>query len=51
MFDSLPFFKREQRQLPPIVPTDEVIPVHLFDDSAATRGIILVGKYLAITIF
>ncbi|RDW94993.1 hypothetical protein BP5796_00756 [Coleophoma crateriformis] len=46
MFANLPFFrKKEQRQLPPIVPTDEVIPVHLFDDSAAARGIVLVWTF------
>ncbi|KAK0101345.1 hypothetical protein ONS95_006521 [Cadophora gregata] len=45
MFDNLPFFRKEQRQLPPIVPSDEVVPVHLFDDSAATRGIILVATF------
>jgi hypothetical protein len=43
MFANLPFFeKKKQRQLPPLVPTDEVIPVHLFDDSAPARGIVLV---------
>ena len=45
MFANLPFSRKEQRQLPPIVPTDEVIPVHLFDDSAAARRIVLVWTF------
>ena len=42
---NLPFFRKEARPLPPVFPTDEVIPVHLFDDSAAARGIVLVSTY------
>lgn len=41
----LPFLAKEERQLPPVVPTDEIIPVHLFDDSSATRGIVLVWTF------
>lgn len=41
----MPFFKNEPRQLPEIVETDDVIPVHLFDDSAAARGIVMVWIY------
>ncbi|KAK7416679.1 hypothetical protein QQZ08_011914 [Neonectria magnoliae] len=45
LLSYLPFFKNEQRPLPDIVETDEIIPVHLFDDSAAARGIVLVWTY------
>lgn len=31
--------------MPAVVSTDEVIPVHLFDDSSATRGIVLVWTF------
>ena len=41
----LPFFKDEQRPLPETVETDDVIPVHLFDDSSAARGIVLVWTF------
>ncbi|KAI5461932.1 hypothetical protein BGZ63DRAFT_463085 [Mariannaea sp. PMI_226] len=41
----LPFFSNQQRPLPEIVETDDIIPVHLFDDSAAARGIVLVWTY------
>jgi len=41
----LPFYKKEQPQLPELVETDDIIPVHLFDDSAAARGIVLVWTY------
>lgn len=40
-----PFYKKEQPQLPELVETDEIIPVHLFDDTAAARGIVLVWTY------
>lgn len=42
---NLPFFKKEPRPLPATIATDEVIPVHLFDDSAAARGIVIVSTY------
>lgn len=45
LLSNLPFIRKEQRPLPAIVPTDEVIPVHLFDDSAAARGIVLVWTF------
>ncbi|KAM5344086.1 hypothetical protein ACJ41O_012623 [Fusarium nematophilum] len=45
LLDYLPFFKNEQRPLPEIVETDDIIPVHLFDDSAAAHGIVLVWTY------
>ncbi|KAJ3537418.1 hypothetical protein NM208_g6322 [Fusarium decemcellulare] len=45
LFGYLPFFKNEERPLPEIVETDDVVPVHLFDDSAAARGIVLVWTF------
>ncbi|KAF5556417.1 hypothetical protein FNAPI_5767 [Fusarium napiforme] len=43
LLNYLPFFKKEeQRPLPEIVESDDIIPVHLFDDTAAARGIVLV---------
>ncbi|KAJ4253841.1 hypothetical protein NW762_010236 [Fusarium torreyae] len=46
LLSYLPFFNsNEERQLPEIVETDDVIPVHLFDDSAAARGIVLVWTF------
>ncbi|KAI9687451.1 MAG: hypothetical protein M1822_002060 [Bathelium mastoideum] len=41
----LPFFKNEQPPLPELHATDDIIPVHLFDDSAAARGIVLVRTF------
>ncbi|KAF5027508.1 hypothetical protein F66182_379 [Fusarium sp. NRRL 66182] len=42
----LPFFKSDkQRLLPEMVESDDIIPVHLFDDSAAARGIVLVWTF------
>jgi hypothetical protein len=41
----LPFFKNEQPPLPELLETDDIIPVHLFDDSTAARGIVLVWTY------
>jgi hypothetical protein len=38
------FFKA-QRPLPPIVQTDEVVPVHLFDDTPALRRATMVWTY------
>lgn len=31
--------------MPPMVPSDEVVPVHMFDDTSALRGIILVWLF------
>ncbi|KAF5637975.1 hypothetical protein F52700_4678 [Fusarium sp. NRRL 52700] len=43
LLNYLPFFKKEeQRRLPDIIESDDIIPVHLFDDTAAARGIVLV---------
>ncbi|KAG4255868.1 hypothetical protein FPRO04_11539 [Fusarium proliferatum] len=43
LLNYLPFFKKEeQRPLPDAVESDDIIPVHLFDDTAAARGIVLV---------
>jgi hypothetical protein len=39
------FSKKEERPQPPVNPTDEVFPVHLFDDSAAARGIFAVWQF------
>ena len=41
----LPSFKNEQPSLPEPVETDDIVPVHLFDDSAAARAIVLVWTY------
>lgn len=42
----LPFCnKEEQRPLPKVFESDDIIPVHLFDDSAAARGIVLVWTF------
>ncbi|KAH8817507.1 hypothetical protein F5884DRAFT_897142 [Xylogone sp. PMI_703] len=40
----LPFFKKKP-PLPKVVETDDIIPVHLFDDSSAARGIVVVWTY------
>ncbi|KAF4966992.1 hypothetical protein FSARC_5400 [Fusarium sarcochroum] len=46
LLSYLPFFNsNEERQLPAIVETDDIVPVHLFDDSAAARGIVLVWTF------
>lgn len=47
LLSYLPFMGKteEEKPLPPVGPTDEVIPVHLFDDSAAARGIVLVWTF------
>ncbi|CVK86061.1 uncharacterized protein FMAN_06527 [Fusarium mangiferae] len=43
LLNYLPFTKKEeQRPLPDTVESDDIIPVHLFDDTAAARGIVLV---------
>jgi hypothetical protein len=43
LLNYLPFSKKEeQRSLPDIIESDDIIPVHLFDDTAAARGIVLV---------
>ncbi|KAI1035297.1 hypothetical protein LB504_005973 [Fusarium proliferatum] len=43
LLNYLPFTKKEeQRPLPNAVESDDIIPVHLFDDTAAARGIVLV---------
>jgi hypothetical protein len=36
---------KEQPLMPDTVKSDDVIPVHLFDDSAAARGIVLVWTF------
>lgn len=38
-------FAKEKRPLPPTCPTDDIIPVHLFDGSAAARDIIMAWTY------
>ncbi|KAF4341518.1 hypothetical protein FBEOM_4563 [Fusarium beomiforme] len=46
LLSYLPFSKKEeQRALPDIVKSDDIIPVHLFDDTAAARGIVLVWTF------
>ncbi|KPM39272.1 hypothetical protein AK830_g7296 [Neonectria ditissima] len=42
LLSRLPFFKGPALKLAPKVPTDEVVPVHLFDSTTALRGCILV---------
>ncbi|SCO91665.1 uncharacterized protein FRV6_15793 [Fusarium oxysporum] len=43
LLNYLPFSKKEERRpLPDTVESDDIIPVHLFDDTAAARGIVLV---------
>ncbi|KAF5987296.1 hypothetical protein FCOIX_999 [Fusarium coicis] len=43
LLNYMPFFKKEKQRPPPdIVESDDIIPVHLFDDTAAARGIVLV---------
>lgn len=44
LLSYLPFFKA-QRPVPPVVPTDEVVPVHLFDDTSILRGVIMVWMF------
>ncbi|KAF4998687.1 hypothetical protein FGRMN_3013 [Fusarium graminum] len=41
----LPFFKGNVPPPTPNFPSDDVIPVHFFDDSAAARGIVLVWTF------
>lgn len=36
---------KEEPQVPETFKSDDVIPVHLFDDSAAARGIVLVWTF------
>lgn len=36
---------KEEPQVPETVKSDDVIPVHLFDDSTAARGIVLVWTF------
>jgi hypothetical protein len=43
LFSLLGFGPR--RSAPPIVPTDEIAPVHLFDDTATMRGITLMWTF------
>ncbi|KAF4456164.1 hypothetical protein F53441_1648 [Fusarium austroafricanum] len=46
LLNYLPIFKKEEpRPLPDTVESDDIIPVHLFDDSAAARGIVLVWTF------
>ena len=45
ILSNLPFSKKEQRSMPPIDPADDVIPVHLFDDMSAARGIVMVWTW------
>ncbi|KAF9776788.1 hypothetical protein IL306_004984 [Fusarium sp. DS 682] len=46
LLSYLPFSKKdEQRALPDIVESDDIIPVHLFDDTATARGIVLVWTF------
>ncbi|KIL93918.1 hypothetical protein FAVG1_02480 [Fusarium avenaceum] len=40
-----PFKDKEEPHMPETVKSDDVIPVHLFDDSAAARGIVLVWTF------
>lgn len=42
---NMPFFAKKKRQLPPTVATDDIIPVHLFDGSAAARNITMVWTF------
>lgn len=43
LLNYLPLSKKEERHpLPDTVESDDIIPVHLFDDTAAARGIVLV---------
>ncbi|KAI3319785.1 hypothetical protein HD806DRAFT_249759 [Xylariaceae sp. AK1471] len=44
LLSYLPFYQAP-RPLPPVVPTDEVVPVHLFDDTSTLRGIIMVWTF------
>ncbi|KAG9259096.1 uncharacterized protein F5Z01DRAFT_24855 [Emericellopsis atlantica] len=41
----LPFFKGPARSQVPIVPTDEIVPVHLFDSTTALQSCILVWLF------
>jgi hypothetical protein len=41
----LPLFKNKQPAQPETTETDDIIPVHLFDDSAAAHGIVMVWIY------
>lgn len=43
LFSLLGFGPR--RSAPPIVPTDEVVPVHLFDDTDTLRGITMMWTF------
>ncbi|KAF5667261.1 hypothetical protein FHETE_5964 [Fusarium heterosporum] len=45
LLSYLPFFKGKTPPPTPNFPSDDVIPVHLFDDSAAARGIVLVWTF------
>lgn len=47
LLSYLPFLgsSPQKPQLPQLVETDDIIPVHLFDDSAAARGIVFVWTY------
>ncbi|RYP73398.1 hypothetical protein DL771_003666 [Monosporascus sp. 5C6A] len=44
LLSSLPLFN-VPRPLPPVVSTDEVVPVHLFDDTSTLRGVIMVWTF------
>lgn len=45
LLSRLPFLKGPTRQSVPVVATDEIVPVHLFDATTALRGCILVWMF------
>ncbi|KAI8633244.1 hypothetical protein F5Y19DRAFT_294609 [Xylariaceae sp. FL1651] len=44
LLSYLPFYHARQPE-PPVVPTDEVVPVHLFDDTSTLRRVIMVWMF------